>query len=261
MPLDPARSGWDATLVNGSAAGGLLTVLLEQVLRRDGFQVARLTIDLLKPVPFATLRGSAQVLREGGRLRQGEAQLAVDGATVARASGLYLAPTDAPPVAHGVAPLLPAGDGPPTAMMDDAKDGGRLPSYEFYCDMRWVSARDAAEPTVWVTPPASFLEGEPCSDLVRCVAAADLLAGPAELTRRARMPQSPVAINADLNLVFAGDPQGTSFGFRMTQLAAAGGVGFAHAQLFDAQGFRGLVTQSRVGNRSTNRGQPLPARF
>ena len=248
VPLDPTRSGWDATLSNGSAVAGLLTSLLEAELRRPGFQAARLTVDLLKPVPFAPLEGRAQVLREGGRLRQGHAELACQGKVVARASGLFLTPSDDSAGAHGAAPLALPGDAPATGMMGPSKDPGRHLSYEYFCDMRWVTSRDAPNPAVWVTPPPDFLEGEACSDLVRCVAAADLLAGMAELSRRSHTPQSPVAINADLNLVFAGEPRGVAFGLRLQHLASAGGAGFAHAELFDAGGFRGMVTQSRVGN-------------
>lgn len=134
-------------------------------------------------------------------------------------------------------------------MFRDAKHPGRQPSYEYYCDIRWVTARDAPQPALWVTPPATFVEGEPCTDLVRCVAVADLLAGLAELTRRHQTPESPVAINADLSLTFVGEPRGAAFGLRLTQLAADAGVGFAHAEMFDEAGFRGTVTECRVSNR------------
>jgi hypothetical protein len=251
-PLPPSHSGWDPTLTNGSAAAGLLATLLEGALRQPGFQVARITVDLLKPVPFAPLKGSARVLRAGGRLRQGEAELTCDGKLVARASGLFLAPSDGPACVHGATALPPPGDVESTGMFRVAKEPTRHPSYQHYCDMRWVTARVAPRPALWVTPPTVFIEDEPCTDLVRCVAAADLVAGLAELTRRSQTPESPVAINSDLNLTFAGEPRGAAFGLRLTQLAADAGVGFAHAELFDEGGFRGTVTQTRVGNRPSS---------
>ncbi|MEZ4329094.1 MAG: thioesterase family protein [Polyangiales bacterium] len=253
VPLAPARSGWDPGLCNGSAAAGLLARLLEGALRRPGFQVARLTIDLLKPIPFDALTGRAHVQREGGRLRQGEAELRCGDAVVARASGLFLAGSDAAGSVHGPAPFPPPGEAESSGMFRASKDPGRQPSFEYFCDLRWVTARDAAQPALWVTPPAVFVEGEPCSDLVRCVGAADLMAGLAELSRRHRAPESPVAINADLNLTFSGEPRGSAFGLRLTHLAAKAGVGLAHAELFDEGGFRGTVAQCRVGNTPKSR--------
>lgn len=253
MPLAPARSGWDPGLCNGSAAAALLALLLEDALRRPGFHVARLTIDLLKPIPFGTLDGRALVRREGGRLRQGEAELSWQGAVVARASGLFLAGSEGPGSVHGPAPLPPAGEAESSGMFRASKEPGRQPSFEHFCDLRWVTARDAPQPALWVPPPSVFVEDEPCSDLVRCVAAADLMAGLAELTRSHCTPASPVAINADLNLTFSGEPRGQAFGLRLTHLAAEAGVGLAHAELFDADGFRGTVAQCRVGNTPKSR--------
>ncbi|MBK7777786.1 MAG: thioesterase family protein [Sandaracinaceae bacterium] len=211
-----------------------------------------LTIDLLKPIPFGTLDGRALVRREGGRLRQGEAELSWQGAVVARASGLFLAGSEGPGSVHGPAPLPPAGEAESSGMFRASKEPGVIHRSSTFAICAGP-ARDAPQPALWVTPPSVFVEDEPCSDLVRCVAAADLMAGLAELTRSHCTPASPVAINADLNLTFSGEPRGQAFGLRLTHLAAEAGVGLAHAELFDADGFRGTVAQCRVGNTPKSR--------
>ncbi len=249
VPLPPARSGWDPRLVNGSASAGLLASLLERELRRPGLSPARITIDLMRPIPFAPLEGRVRRVREGRRLGLADAELFHGDELVARASGLFLASSEIPDQAASVEPPPQPSGFPSGRLLPGLSDPGEHPSYQFYCDVRWATAPGAAEPTVWIRPPDVVVEGMPTSDLVRAVATADLLAGLAVAHCRAQDAPVPQAINADVQVAIAAEPRGDFFALRLNRMVSSAGVGFASADLFDEAGYVGRVSQSRVTNR------------
>src|ERR1700737_771352 len=82
-----AAGPWDISMQHGSAPAALVVWAAEAIPTPQPMQIARVTIDLMRPVPVAPLTLETEVLREGRkiqlcavRLRAGEA--IVVGATV-----------------------------------------------------------------------------------------------------------------------------------------------------------------------------------
>src|SRR5699024_2595917 len=69
---------------------GLLAHVMEAASDTDNLRLARLTIDLLRPVPRAPLKVSVETVRAGRRLQLLNSSILADGVEVCRASGLYL---------------------------------------------------------------------------------------------------------------------------------------------------------------------------
>ncbi len=248
-PLEPARSGWDPRLVNGSATSALLASVLERDLAREGHAPARFTIDMLRPIPFAPARVESVVTRMGGRLALGDVSMFVNEKLVARASGMYLAQNEAEEFSTPTDPASSPEDLDNGVLLPDFGGVREQPPFQHFCDIRWATEFDSLAPVVWFRPPTTLVRGLPPSDTARAVAVADLLAG-LTVTHQVRtgLPYT-AAINADQHVVFAGPPRGEWFALRMERVAASMGSGFASADILDAGGLRGRVTHTRVGNR------------
>src|SRR6201996_3265237 len=79
---------WGQTM-GGQMVGGLLGWALDRH-SDDDLQPARLTVDLLRPVPIAPVSIETSIQREGRRIKLVDAALLQDGRVVARASALFL---------------------------------------------------------------------------------------------------------------------------------------------------------------------------
>jgi hypothetical protein len=64
-----AAGPWNATMQHGSAPSALVTWLAEQMPTATPMHVARVTIDLMRPVPVAPLTYEIEVLREGRKIQ------------------------------------------------------------------------------------------------------------------------------------------------------------------------------------------------
>src|SRR5690606_22569657 len=90
LPTEHCASPWGPVTIHGGASIGLLAWALEQQLPPN-MLLARLTVDLFRPVPRAPLGVAARLVRESRRLRLLEASLLHEGAEIGRASALALA--------------------------------------------------------------------------------------------------------------------------------------------------------------------------
>ena len=83
-----AAGPWDQSMQHGSAPTSLVAWAAERIPTAVPMQVARLTIDLLRPVPVAELEIDASVVREGKKIQLCAISLKAGGVEVARASVL-----------------------------------------------------------------------------------------------------------------------------------------------------------------------------
>ncbi|MFZ8913641.1 MAG: acyl-CoA thioesterase domain-containing protein, partial [Pseudomonadales bacterium] len=110
LPQDPARGPWGESL-HGGAPAALLTQALTDLVAVP-FPLARLTLDMFRPVPLAPLALTGTVLRKGKRLALAEMTLSAEGVPCARALGLFSAPSPLPEGAVTSTPCpLPRGRG------------------------------------------------------------------------------------------------------------------------------------------------------
>ena len=98
-PTDLAQSAWSDDMINGPAVVGALARELESDHGVEGFQPARLTVDLFAPVRMTPLRVRTEAVREGRRIRVADAHIVQgdDDTPVARASFVQLRRGEQPP--------------------------------------------------------------------------------------------------------------------------------------------------------------------
>src|SRR5689334_337633 len=85
-----AGGPWDPKLQHGSAPSSLICWAVERLPSPVPMRVARLTIDLMRPVPVAPLSLETEVLREGKKIQLVGVRLLSEGKDVVRATALRI---------------------------------------------------------------------------------------------------------------------------------------------------------------------------
>lgn len=163
---------WDARFQHGGPPSALLARAVERCEPRDDVVVARMTVEILGPVPVGDLELRSRVLRPGRSVELVEAVLSADGRDCARAAAWRVrraAGVDVPSRAP-VAPALPDGGA--------AQPVGGSGWVEGYLQaMEWRSAAggfDQRGPAaVWARMLHPLVDGEETSPLSRVMAVAD----------------------------------------------------------------------------------------
>ncbi|WP_327292675.1 thioesterase family protein [Streptomyces sp. NBC_01198] len=243
----PATAGpWSAGTQHAGPPSALVGRVMEGHRPRPGMRIARLTVDLPRPVPVGDLDVEVTTIRSGGRSELLEGRITSGGRTVllARAWRLVAAPDDTP----ALSPLPPVpplpGPQPPQTMAGAYLDG-------YVSAMEWrfpPGAPGAAEPgfdtpgpgTAWARQRVPLVAGEPDTPLTRALALADSSwAVGFELDHHRGL-----VINTDVTLVLHRDPVGEWLCLRSATAAAPGGAGLAHGELHDATGECGRILQT-----------------
>jgi Thioesterase-like superfamily len=168
---------WAEADQHAGPPAALLVRALESVLPPDGGWLARISVDLLGPVPVAELAVTARVARPGRSVQLAEAELAVDGRPVARAGGWWHRCGDTVAVATGgPAPGLPAvpaesSGSPESPVQDGPWSGGYLGAMEW----RWVRGHfnEPGPATVWTRMRMPLVAGEDPTPTQRVLVSAD----------------------------------------------------------------------------------------
>ena len=258
LPTEHCASPWGPVTIHGGASIGLLAWALEQQIPPD-MLLARLTVDLFRPVPREPLGVAARLVRQSRRLRLLEASLYHEGAEIGRASALALATAE---VTIPEAARLPAG--PPPALRE-AWDREpvigvhRIPNRvnrKFPPGLHTLVPLKPAmltmgggRGTTWVKLPVDLIAGEPITPLQRVAVLADFSNGFAQLY----LDSGTGFINADLTLNLHRLPEGEWLGIDAITRAQPNGIAIAEAELYDEAGLIGRVSQSNL-TRATFRG-------
>ncbi|WUH95212.1 thioesterase family protein [Streptomyces sp. NBC_00433] len=243
----PATAGpWSSEAQHAGPPSALVGRVMERHGARPGTRIARVTIDLPRPVPVGDLHVEVETIRAGGRTELLEGRITSGGRTVllARAWRLVAAP-DHTPALSPLAPVPPLpGPQPPQAMA-----GAHLDGYVSAMEWRFPpGAPGAAEPgfdtpgpgTAWARQRIPLVAGEEDTPLTRALTLADSSwAVGFELDHR-----GDLVINTDVTLVLHRDPVGEWMCLRSATAAAAGGSGLAQGELHDPAGECGRILQT-----------------
>lgn len=243
-PTELTRGPWDAGSQHAGPPAALLGRALERCEPRDGMEVARVTYEILGPVPIAPLRVGARVIRPGRSVELLEAELREDGgrplvratAWRIRTTRLEL-PADMPQREHEPPPGPEAGE--PPAFFEVGYDVG----YHTAMDVRVVAGAGFAEPgpgTVWMRPRVAIVEGEAPSPLQRVLVAADSGNGVSAVLDHRRW----LFINCELTVHLHRLPAGEWVCVDAETIAEPHGIGMAEAVLWDERGRIGRSAQS-----------------
>ncbi|MBT2210644.1 thioesterase family protein [Actinomadura sp. NEAU-AAG7] len=203
-------------------------------------RIARVTVEILGPVPVAELAVTARVLRPGRRVALLEAEMTHAGRPVARATAwrILAAPERLPSVWHAPAPPpMPAAASPLVAW-----EGAHLDGYLSAMEWRVVEgALGRPGPgVVWARPRIPLVAGEADTPLVRALVLADSASGVGSQLDLSKW----LIINTDLTVALHRDPVGEWLCMGAALHASALGSALCEATLADRDGDVGRVLQT-----------------
>lgn len=241
-PTPYTRGPWDPTTLHGGPVAALFAETLQDELATDA-QPARLTVDLVRPVPLAPLELTTVVVRDGRRLQVVTGTLTASAKTVATATLAAVRTVDVD--VSGLNPdLAPPPDGP-----EDADGSWQAPptSESFVggsMDFSFVRVGGIGHGIAWLRLRRQVLDDRPISPLARAAAAGDV--GGAVSSRRGEtMP--PVSFpNADLSVSLSRPPEGEWLRMEADSRWEANGVGWALSRMSDHRGEVGAVSNALV---------------
>ncbi|MGW5107241.1 thioesterase family protein [Nocardia sp. NPDC004123] len=234
-------SVWAASMQHGAPPSALLARAVERCAPREGARVARLTMEILGPVPVGEVEVRAWVERPGRRVELVGAELVAtqaDGSrrAVAKASAWRIATSDSSSVVH-------TADAPLPAVPEASEIGWGVPDgwdvgYVKSVDIRAVESDDVTR-RVWVRPLVEVVEGEEISPLVRVFSVADVANGiGAQLD-----PYQWTFLNTDLTIDLFRLPEGEWIGLAVQTSIGPDGVGMCSTVLHDERGPIGRCLQ------------------
>ncbi len=69
-PTEHARGPWDPRALHGGAAAALIARAFERTTPGEELPIARLEFEFLRPIPFAELTVSTEIVRPGRRVQE-----------------------------------------------------------------------------------------------------------------------------------------------------------------------------------------------
>lgn len=228
---------------HGGAPSSLIAWAAERIPTREPMRVARMTIDLLRPVPLAPLEIRAEVVREGRKIQLCAIALLHAGVEVVRASVLKIrdAAVDLPETLSNEAVTLP---GPDQGVPPEGLLGGGTNAFITGLDLRVVrgSFRQPGPGAIWFRLHRPIVAGEAISPLMRAAATSDFCNGVSSVLDFRHW----TFINADLSINLARMPVGEWILLDAQTWLGESGAGIAFAKLGDERGYFGRAVQSLV---------------
>jgi hypothetical protein len=246
VPTELTRGPWDPDSQHAGPPAALIGRGIEALEDGEGFQVGRITFEILRAVPIAPLTVEARVVRPGRRVQLCEATLSDEGGAVMSARGWRIRTSEVE-----IPPGLPRAEAPPPP--DQASEKDFFPMTEdvgYYTAMEYRFTEGAflelGPATVWMRMLHPLVEGETPSPLTRVLIAADSGNGVSATLDFLRY----VFINVDLTVHLHRMPEGDWVCLDAITLPEPNGVGIADTMLHDERGPIGRATQTLlVGSR------------
>ena len=237
-----AAGPWDPSMQHGGAPASLIAWAVERMPMREPMHVARMTLDLLRPVPVAPLEIKIDVLREGRKIQVCNVTLLHEGVACVRATVLKVrqAETELPDEVIDEQVTLP---GP-----EQGRDSKiRFNNYESFADgvtLRSVrgSFGETGPGAVWFRAHRSIVAGEPITPLMRAAMTGDFCNGVSSVLDFNEW----IFINADLTISLSRMPVGEWILLDAQTWLGDHGAGLAFAKLGDERGYFGRAIQSLV---------------
>lgn len=240
-PTELTRGPWDESHQHAGPPAALLGRAIEALPTRDEtpMRVARITYEILRPVPIAPLRVETEIERDGRKVQMASAALYAgdDEVMRARAWRIRVGEVDIPD-------LLP---GPPESSPDDGEPGNFFPTgkeigYHTAVEYRFIhgSFVEPGPALVWMRSRVPLVGGEEISQLQRVLVVADSGNGVSATLDWAKF----LFINVDLTVHLHRYPEGEWVRLDAVTLPERDGIGLADTRLADRSGPIGRSAQS-----------------
>lgn len=229
---------WSPDAQHGSPIAALLVHCMERADAVAPLPVARVTIELLRPVPVAELVVHARVRRPGRLVRLLEAEALHEGTQVALGTAWVIA-GDAPVRSDDAAPLRsprPTGRGIEMPQLRDR--GFHVAAVEI--DFVAGGFDQPGPGTAWIRLRVPVVAGHRVTPAQRAVVAADFGNGISSVVDAA----ATTFINPDLTVYLSRAPQGEWVAVDSVTRSGGEGFGYAESVLSDTGGIVGRSAQS-----------------
>jgi hypothetical protein len=236
------RGPWDPEAQHAGPPAALLAYALEGLPDSEGFQIGRVTFEILRSVPIAPVRVKARVVRPGRRVQMVEAELSDEGGeALMRVRGWRLRRGEIE-VPEGALVADPPPPPPEEAAVRDFFPTGEEHGYHTAMEVKFVSGAflQPGPATVWLRMREPLVAGEEPTPLQRTLVVADVGNGVSASLDFRRF----LFINVDLTVQLERMPAGEWIGVDAVTLPQPSGVGTAESVLYDRHGRigRGLQT-------------------
>ena len=231
---------WSPDMMHGGAPSALIVWAAERMPEPAPMRVARLTCELLRPVPVGPLDIETEVLRQGRKIQLCLVRLRADGVEVSRGQVLKIRTAELGD-AERPAPLdtpLPEACEPATTRENTTNNFGA----GFEMRRAYGGFGEIGPGAWWFRQHRDLVAGGPPSPAMRAAAASDFMNGIGSVLPFDRW----TFLNADLTVNFARAPRGEWILSKAESWIAADGAGLAMTRLADRDGYFGAATQSLV---------------
>lgn len=232
-------SPWDETMQHGGPPAALLARAVERVRPDQDMAIARLTADMLGPIPQGRIRTEATIVRPGKRIEMVEAKLWANGtlAVTATAWRIRRSPGSTQEQASRIpVPALP-GEQPQRYFPRASPDWG----YGRAIEWRFVHGgyREPGPASVWTRLRIPLVLGEETAPVQHLAVVADSANGiSGEMS-----PIEWAFIPPTVTLTLGREPAGEWINLSARSHIADSGTGFTQGELFDRAGLVGSVEQ------------------
>lgn len=238
-PTEHAASPWNPATQAGGAPAALLAQLVEEQASPD-LRSARVTVDILGPVPMARGRVRVEPVRRGRATELVDAALEVDGRDVLRIGVWRVAPVPPLPDRPTDPPPTPGPEGLPEHISPQALSGtsGYVPA------MQWRMVRGGFDipgrGAAWSRPRHPLLPVTPTPSLARLMLAAATANGLSGVVDHRRL----LSIDVDITVHLERDPRGSWLYIEAITHVESGQAGHVTATFSDEHGRIGRATQT-----------------
>ena len=244
---DGTRSNWDPEIQHGSPPLALMTKLIEELAGGSGLRIGRLTLDILGAIPVTQVKVRAWVERPGSRISIMAAEMLAprpDGGerAVARVTAWLLGTSDTADAVTDRYPPLVEGD---SVAVPHSWEGAT--GYLETVSWRRQRTAEGESNVVWLSPLVPLVDSEPMTQVQRLAMVVDCANG----AGAALDPEKFVFMNTDTVVHVHRLPAGNDFGLRARASIGPDGIGLTTADIFDRQGFIGVVAQTLLLQRRT----------
>jgi hypothetical protein len=229
------RGPWDPAFQHAGPPAALLGREIERCEPREGFVLARLTYEILRPVPVAEVAVAARVVRPGRSVELLDGELTVEGEPVMTARAWRVRATGAETVADAPVPPRPAEATPPPPGLDGFGYGRAV-------ELRFAAGgwNEPGPATVWTRLRVAVVAGEDPTGLQRVLAVADSGNGVSAVLPWGQW----LFINPELTVHVRREPRGEWICLDAETAISHGGAGLARSVLSDDEGVVAAGAQS-----------------
>ena len=235
---DGAAGPWSSGHCHGGAPAALILRVAEAIPTLTPMEVARLSLELFRPVPTALVSTRTDIIREGKKLQLVTVHLDFEGVEVARGTVLKLRtePQDLP------VDVLDSGSGIPSPEIvpsDQPRFTGGF-ARQFELRVAKGAFRQPGPATLWFRLKGALFSDEVATPMQVAAAVADFSNGASTALSFTEW----TFLNADLTINFFRAPVGDWLAIDAETWVGPDGRALARSKLADRQGWFGQATQS-----------------